>query len=280
VAFGRTRALPLRVRPLILMVVIAVVWVPAPGMSPTVASIIGHFLEANRRDWQAAPAFSFSETDREGRQTKTYDVTMMSGSPYSRLTELNGEPLSNGTQQREQIKAEHELIRREKESQQERAHRVAQYESERKRDHLLMQGLTKAMDFKISGQENIAGHEANMLDATPRRGYHPPNVECSILAGMQGQLWIDKATYQWIKVEANVVHPVSIGGFIARVSPGTRFELENIPVTADVWPPRHFAVKSHTKILFVLGHSKSEEETYFAYRPSETAGNRGLRNHW
>jgi len=30
---------------------------------------------------------------------------------------------------------------------------------------------------------------------------------------MEGKLWIDEKTFQWVKVEATVIRPVSIEGF-------------------------------------------------------------------
>jgi len=93
-----------------------------------------------------------------------------------------------------------------------------------------MQQLTEAFDFTLAGEERMGNHRVYVLDATPRAGYKPPNTETEVLTGMQGKLWIDKKTYQWVKVEAEVIHPVSIAGFLAKVEPGTRFELEKMPV--------------------------------------------------
>ena len=61
-------------------------------------------------------------------------------------------------------------------------------------------------------------------NTSPR--YEPPNNEAKVLTGMEGMLWIDKTTFQWVKVEATVIQPVSIAGFLAQVQPGTCFELE------------------------------------------------------
>jgi hypothetical protein len=41
-----------------------------------------------------------------------------------------------------------------------------------------------------------------------------------VLTGMEGKLWIDEKTFQWVKVEATVIRPVSIEGFLAEVEPG------------------------------------------------------------
>ena len=66
-------------------------------------------------------------------------------------------------------------------------------------------------------------------------------------------LRIDTRTFQWVKVEAEIIHSVWIGGFLARVDPGTRFEVEYSPVTDKVWLSAHYALKSHAKVLFLFG---------------------------
>jgi hypothetical protein len=81
-------------------------------------------------------------------------------------------------------------------------------------------------------------------------------------------MWIDKQTFQWVKVEAEVTRPVSIIGFVATVEPGTRFELEEMPVAGDVWLPKHFAMTSKAKVMEVIHHKGHEDETYFDYHKS------------
>ncbi len=75
------------------------------------------------------------------------------------------------------------------------------------------------------------GHPTYVLDALPRPGYQPPNRTARILTGMHGRLWIEKKGFHWVKGEAEVLKPVSIFGFFAKVLPGTRMDLEMIPVT-------------------------------------------------
>ncbi len=82
----------------------------------------------------------------------------------------------------------------------------------------------------------------------------------------RGRLWIDAKTYQWVKVEAHVVHPVSIAGFLARVEPATFFELEEAPVGDGIWLPSHLAMRSRARILYAFRHNTQADETYFNYR--------------
>ncbi|MGC2550916.1 MAG: hypothetical protein WA437_11675, partial [Candidatus Sulfotelmatobacter sp.] len=45
-------------------------------------AIIQHSVEANKRDWDAAPGFDCLERDRGSDGSKTYEDMMILGSPY------------------------------------------------------------------------------------------------------------------------------------------------------------------------------------------------------
>jgi hypothetical protein len=100
-------------------------------------------------------------------------------------------------------------------------------------------------------------------------------MDCQVLAGMQGKLRIDQKTYQWVKVTAQVIQPVSIDGFLAQVEPGTRFELEKRPVANGIWLPRHFSMKSNAKVLFLVNRSSSADQTFSAYSHVQNQSTRG-----
>jgi hypothetical protein len=233
---------------------------------PDVATIIKRSVEVGNADWEAAPQYDHFERDLQpDGSTKTYKVMMILGSDYQRLVAVNGKPLTPQDQAAEQEKLEQAIAQRQSESEEQRARRVSRYEKERKRDHLLMEQLTVAFDFKLLGEQKLGPYDVYALRATPRPGYQPPNIETKVLTGMRGKLWIDKQTYQWVKVEAEVVHPVSIVGFLAQVQPGTRFELEKMPVDNGIWLPKHFSMKARAKILFFFSHNTQDDETYFDY---------------
>lgn len=241
-----------------------------PESTPDGQTIIKRSVQANDRDWQLAPDYNYFETDRgEDGKTLTYDVMMILGSPYQRLVAVKGEPLSPERQQQEQRKLEQVIAARSKESPRQRAQRIARYEKERKRDHLMMEQLTKAFDFTLEGTQKLGPHEVYHLKATPRPGYQPPNVQAKTLTGMEGQLWVDTRNYQWVKVEAVVIHPVSIEGFLARVEPGTRFELENTEVAEGLWLPKHFAMKANAKILLLFSHREQQDQNFFDYKRAQ-----------
>jgi hypothetical protein len=226
--------------------------------------IIRHSVEANQRDWDAAPGFDCSERDRGSDGSKTFEDTMILGSPYQRLVAINGKPLTAAQTATEKQKLDDTIAERKNESPQDRSDRIAKYEKERRRNHLLMEQMAKAFVFKVVGKSRLDGHEVYVLKATPRSGYRPPNMEAEALTGMEGKLWIDRASFQWVRVEARVTHPVSIAGFLAQVEPGTHFELEKEPVAPGIWLPRHFSMRASSKILFLIPHRGEEDDTYSA----------------
>lgn len=233
-------------------------------------AIIQRSVAANEADWKAAHEYDYVERDRQkGGGTQTSEELMILGSPYERLVAVNGKPLPPDQQAQVQKELETTLEERQKESRQQRRERIAKYEKERESDHLLMEQLTKALDFKLVGEQKLGLYEVYVLKATPRPGYEPPNIESKVLTGMEGKLWIDEKTFQWVKVEATVIRPVSIEGFLAKVEPGTHFELEKAPVTDSIWLPKHFAMKSQAKVLFLFTRKSQADETYSGYhKPS------------
>jgi len=255
----------------LILAVVALVAVSAHTRGPDPRAIIQRSVAVYDKDWNASPDYDYFERDRTAEGIKTYDVRMILGSPYYRLVEINGRPLSPADRQRAQQKFDDAVSQRRSESQPQRAQRLAQYEKDRKRDHLLIAQLTAAFDFKLRGEQRVDGHDTYEFQATPKPGYQPPNFEAQVLKGMVGRLWIEKQTCQWVKVEARVIHPVTIEGFLARVEPGTRFELENIPVAPGVWLAKHFSMASRSKILFLFAHRTQEDDTYFGYRPASAA---------
>ena len=235
---------------------------------PDVQTIIQKSVAANQEDFRLAPQYNHKEQDRTSRGSKTYQVTMIEGTPYQRLIAVNGKSLSPARSEAEQKKQEQAVKERRSESSRQRQERIAKYEKDRHRDHEMMEQLTRAFDFKLIGQRKARGLAVYVLKATPRPNYQPPNMETQVLPGMQGELWIDAKTYQWVKVTACVIHPVSIEGFLAQVEPGTQFELEKAPVDHDVWQASHFSMKSQAKVLYLFNRASWEDDTYFDYHRS------------
>ena len=235
----------------------------------TAKEIVQRSAEVNQRDWDAASGYGYFERRRDGEKTKTYDITMVDGSRYARLVAVDDSPLSPQDEAKEKQRFEAEVSRRSQESAKERSDRIGQYQKERDQDRVMMQELTKAFDFYFSGERKLGHRAVYVLQGTPRGDYHPSSKQAKALTGMQGTLWIDKVNFHWVKAEAVVVRPVWIGGFVARVEPGTRFELEQAPTAEGFWMPIHFSMEAKAKVLFLLSHDEQNDHTYFGYHKSD-----------
>jgi len=232
-----------------------------------VGTIIQRSKEKYEVNWQAAPEYDYFERDGAGSQgTSTYHVLMISGSPYRVPVEVNGEPLPPKLRVKEQHKLEDAFARRSAETPEQRAVRIANYERDRRRDHDLLEQLTQAFDFRLLGEQTLSGHRVYVIQALPRPGYKPPNRNAEVLAAMDAKLYIDTATFQWVRAEGVVVRPVWIEGLLARVQPGTRFELDYAPVSEGIWQLTHFEMKSRCKVLFLLSIPGQDEKSFFGYK--------------
>jgi len=258
----------------LIVVTVILSWSICLSAQEDAASIIKKSGEANDRDWAAAPQFDDLERDIDKNGDRTYEVTMLFGSPYSRLIAVNGHDLPPAKQKDEQKKYEDAVNERRHESSDKRAARIAKYEADRKRDHTLIEQMAVAFDFSLLGQRSLMGHQVYVIKATPRKGYRPPDRDSSVLTGMEGTLWIDRDSFQWVKVQAHVVHPVKIEGFLAEVEPGTQFEVEKEPVGGGIWLAKHFSMKSNAKVMFVFRHRGQEDDSYSNYHktPNQDAG--------
>lgn len=232
-------------------------------------AIIRRSVSANEADWKAAPNFSFIEREvtikGNSKTVKTYEVLMIKGSPYNRLIAISDKPLSPAAQVQEKQKLEQEIAKRKKESPRAYAKRTAQFQKERRQDHAMLREMGQAFNFKLIGSDKLDGHEVYVLEATPRPRYQPKSRDTKVLSAMRGKLWIEKSHAHWVKVEAEVFKPVSFGLFIAKVSPGTRFVLEQVPVSEALWLPKHFSMQLKASVLG-RGRASVQDETYKDYK--------------
>ena len=261
---------------LVLSVATAAAGMFALAAAPNPDDIISKSIAVTKSDWAEASKYSYLERDVESkrhdpRMAKTFRVLMIDGSPYNLVTAIEDRPLAPDEKAAEQRKLQREIQKRQKESERERDKRIAKYKKESERDHDMLQEMITAFEFHLNGEAQVDGRSCWVLDAEPKPGYEPTDHEGRVLKGMKGRLWIDKATYQWVKVHAEVVKPVTFYGFLAKVGPGTAFDLEQAPVAGDVWMPKAFSVSVRGSALGLFSENSTESDTYRDYQPMPQA---------
>lgn len=239
-----------------------------------VPSLIKASVAATQRNFNESDSFSFVERDVErkldasgaakSQTVKTYEVTMIDGSPYNRLIKVNDRPLAPDAERNERRKMEAEQKHRRAQSQSDRAKRIARYRREHEQDRAMLKEMAEAFNYTLVGQEIVKGRPAYVLEAAPKPGYVPKSRDTKVLPAMRGKLWIDQADKQWVRVEAEVIRPVSFYA-VASVGPGTRFIYEQAPVNAGLWMPSHFEVRVNSSV-FWMARNSSTDESYSNYR--------------
>jgi hypothetical protein len=254
------------------VVIVAALAVIAAAETPDAHEIVQRSVAAMEGNWKIARNYTFLEReeerqlDSEGRvkskEVKTYDITLLEGSPYLRLTERDDHPLPPAEEKKERAKLEKSIAERQKEIPAERQRRIDDYERRRQRQRETMQEVAEAFDFRVAGQDRIDGRDVRILDATPRQGYNPRSRDAKILPHVRGRLWIDQQTYHWVKLEAEVIDPVSWGLFLVRLDRGARIWFDETLVNNEVWMPKHVSITASAR-LGVFKKIRVEQDTTF-----------------
>ena len=160
--------------------------------SVDVHTIIERSVRANNADWQRAPAYDYFETDRDDQGTKTYQVTMILGSPYERLVAVNEQPLPEDKRQAEQHKLEQVVATRRKESPRQRAQRIAKYERGAQAGSLDAGTTHRGIRLQAARDTEARSPRSLLVAGKAPCWLSAADTQTKVLTGMEGQLWIDR----------------------------------------------------------------------------------------
>ena len=252
----------------------------AVAAQPDAREIVRRSVAASDENWKLARNYTFlqrteeRQIDSDGRvkskEVKTYDVTLLEGSPYIRLLERDDHPLPAAEEKKEQAKLARSIADRMKETPERRRRRIEDYDKRRERQRESMREVAEAFDFKQVGQDVVDGREVWIVEASPRAGYQPRSRDAKILPHVRGKLWIDQRSYHWVKLEAEVIHPVSWGLFLVRLDPGARIRFDETRVNDEVWLPQHIWVSASARLGVFKKLRVQEDTTYKNFRKFQT----------
>lgn len=258
------------------------------GLAPVTAlpaeadarEIIRRVVVADESNWKLARHYGFSERvdarrlDSQGRiesgDVKTYDVMLLEGSPYRRLSGRNDRALPPGDEQREQHKLARSIAERTKETPEQRVRRVAEYENRPDWQREVWHELEHAFNFRLVAEEEVDGRSQYAIEATPRDGYQPRSRTARVLSQLKGKLWVDKQDYRIVRADVEVVDTISVGLFLFRLAKSSRAAFEQIRVGENVWLPRRVQVSASARLGFLKVLRVEQEVTYSNCRPAHT----------
>src|SRR6202049_2262908 len=239
---------------------------------PDVRQIVESSIAATQRHWRTRLRYTYVERDEDRRldsdgrvKSEEVDVSrtiLVNGVPFEQLLERNGRPPSA----EEERKQKEKLDKLKRETPEQRAERIRKQEEE---DTSLVQEVPKAFDFQLVGEEVVNGRPAYVLHATPRPGYQPQGKYGKMFSKLEGKLWVDKQDLGWIKVDGQVIQPISIGLFLVRLLRGSQIKMQQTRVDDGIWMPERIEVRAAAKIFFVKSLVIDRVLTYSEYRPAQ-----------
>ena len=245
--------------------------------APDAREIVRRSIEMDRKNEAVARNYTFLERDetrildRSGKpkkapESRTFDVTLLEGSPYRRLVKRNDRPLPPEEERKEQEKLRKSIEERRKETPAERQSRIAEWERKQQRQRAPFQEIPDAFDLRLAGQETLDGRDVYVIAATPKPGYKPKLAAAANFPKIKGKLWIDKLDNQWVKGEIETLDTITIGGILVRLAKGSCATFEETRVNDEVWLPKQITLDGSARLLLVVGARAQIDIAFSNYR--------------
>ena len=202
----------------------------------------------------------------KSESTKAWETIILYGEPHRRTIERDGKPLSADEQRKEQAKLDKSVVKLERETSEQRQRRLAGYDQRRAKEREFLREIPDLYDFRLEGEEKIDGHDVWAIRATPKTGYRPQRREAKPLQKIKGKLWIDKAEYQFVRLEAETTDTISYGLFVARLNPGAKLVFEQTRVNDEVWLPKREFVSGSGRLGLLKKIAMTQEIQWSNYR--------------
>ena len=207
----------------------------------------------------------------KSKQSKTYDVTMLDGSSYRRLIERDDHPLGGKEAKKEQDKLRSSLVERRRETPAQREKRVAEYDNRPGRSRSMLSEIPDAFDFHLLAEETMDTRPVYVIEGAPKPAYTPKCTDARLLLPkLKIKVWIDKADFDWVRIDAEVIDTITWGLHLFRLAQGARFELHQTLVNGEVWLPRYTRVAGSARIALVKKLNLEQEMTFKNFRKFQT----------
>ena len=238
--------------------------------------IVRKSVELDQANWLRMKDYTWiaRETERhldsqghvKSEDSKAWETVILYGEPHRRVLERDGRPLPSDEQHKEQQKLDEAVAKLDRESPEQRQRRLEEYSKQRQKDREFLIEVADAYNFHLDGQETVDGHPAWVISAAPRTDYQPKHRDAKALLKIRGKIWIDKAEYQWVKLEAETTGVISYGLFLARLNPGAKLLFEQTRINDEVWLPKREVMSGSGRLGLLKKIALEDELTWNNYR--------------
>ena len=218
--------------------------------------------------WQAHSVEKHLDSHGKAISTKreSWETLMLDGQPWRRTLERDGKPLSPEEQRSERNKLDREIRRLSLETPGEKQRRREQAERRRRRGFAFLSEIPDMFDLRFEGDSTVDGRSVWVVFGEPRPGAKARSGDAKMLLKLRGRMWIDKATYQWARVEAETTDTISWGLFLARLNSGAKMIFEQTEVNSELWFPKRLFLTGSGRVGLLKRLAQEEEIEWSNYR--------------
>ncbi len=143
----------------------------------------------------------------------------------------------------------------------------AKADQARQEEAKVLDEILDIYDITMLGRSLEGQHSAIVLSFQPRRSYKPRTEGGRILAKVGGKAWVSEEDFQLIRVEAQLVDPISFGlGLLARLDRGATAVFERRKVNDEIWLPASARFAGTGRLLLFRGLNLDVTSDYSDYR--------------
>jgi hypothetical protein len=202
-------------------------------------AILRRYLDADELNDKKAEQYTYVQDsawfvrDKNGElhqnRSETHEVIFIEGLTYRKLVARNGKPLDAKEKAKVDKKMRETAEQRRKQPREPDGGRVTN-------GHVTVdfgsdEELLTLFDNRVSGEEEIGGRKAWVIESTPRKDRPPANRHEKDVMSFAKKFWIDEAENEELRAVYTVV------GDHIFLKPGSTTTVESQKINQDVWQP-------------------------------------------
>jgi hypothetical protein len=229
----------------------------AQERAPDATEIIRRSVERDWTDFASRQNYTYQERTEfrqykgDGKlansQSETNEILILSGRPYERLIARNDRPLAEREARKQQQKMDQEAAKR----QQEAGGARARYEREREEQRAFIREIPDAFTFRLVETGSVSNQPAWVIEAQPKPGYRAIHSRAKDLTKVRAKIWIEQATYHWVKVEGEALDTIWSDLGLLRIDRGSALHFEQTRVNDEIWLPSSIVMRFEGRLALV-----------------------------
>ena len=255
---------------LLVFIAVAAAWAQDPK------ELVRRSIAQDQLDWMRMKDYTWQahsvekHLDSRGKVESTkreaWETLMLDGQPYRRTLERDGKPLNPEEERGEQKKLDRETRRLSSETPSGKMRRIEDAESRRRREFAFLSEIPELFDLRFEGDSTVDGRPVWVVSGAPRPRAKAKSGDAKMLLKLRGRMWIDKATFQWARVEAETTDTISWGLFLARLNSGAKMVFEQTEVNAELWLPKRLVLTGSGRVGLIKRLAQDEEIEWSNYK--------------